>query len=212
MKSAWLPLVGLVLGVTLSIGACGDDDDDGSQNSNGRGGSGGSGTAGSGASGSGNSGSGTSGTSGSGGSGAGSSGASGAAGAGGSGGAGGGASGASGAGGGGAPTSFAEAVLPQLTASACTTCHSTEFPNGPEAGLVMNYESLRNGSGPSTCGAYPTYIDTVNPEKSLLWAKVDPNEELPLDNTCGGKMPPSATGNQDLADLLRKWITEGAAP
>lgn len=195
MKTALIGLAGLALGVTLSFAACGDDDDDGTQPAAGKGGSAGASGAGTaGASGAGSAGSSTAGASGAGDGGAGGS----------AGGAGGGASGAGGAG----PTSFSKEVLPRL--SACSgDCHDTSSTS-PGGGLVFSYDAFLDDSVPTNCPDLPAYVDTESPERSLLWVKLAP--EPALGRACGGKMPFGSAGDQALADVVLRWITEGAEP
>jgi hypothetical protein len=73
----------------------------------------------------------------------------------------------------------------------------------------MTYADL-TAPDPSPCATFPTYIDTANPQKSFIWAKLEPTSDL---TGCGTLMPrPAAVGNETLADLVLQWIQGGAQP
>lgn len=224
VNKLWYALPCLAVGLSLSLGACGDDDDD--SGSPGAGGAGGAGGA-SGASNAGSAGSAGSNVGGGGGQGPGGAGSGGLGGAGGVGGeaagagpGGGAGSGVGGAGSGGVAgqggsggsggLSFAADVLPKMTET-CTPCHEGQFPGG---NLLFNYESLMGVDDFASCDKYqaqPNYVVPGNAEASFLWAKMNPSISLPI-NDCGRKMPLGTPGTQALTNLVFAWINQGAKP
>ncbi|MCB9788518.1 MAG: hypothetical protein H6744_17690 [Deltaproteobacteria bacterium] len=109
---------------------------------------------------------------------------------------------------------FAFVYKQVLQTRGCTTgfCHGS-----PDAGLPMPsaaaaFDNLvEAASDQDWC--LPTRVVPGDPATSLLWERVRPYDDTDPGPWCGPRMPLGSQGlSQPDVDLIKKWITSGAAP
>lgn len=103
------------------------------------------------------------------------------------------------------PSQDGYAGVVEIASSHCYGCHS-EAAN-TSAGFNLNLESDLHAATVTVTGGYGlTLISPESPEDSLLYLKITGDNP---DNT-GGVMPPGGSLSNDVTDVVRAWIEDGA--
>jgi len=113
----------------------------------------------------------------------------------------------------GAAVSFAAVYEKVIKAKGC----SGGYCHGGGAGALLlsdqatSHKNLTASAQVPACGATQLVVPG-KPELSMLWLRVRP-ASLNDDKGCGPKMPKGSKGlSEELAELVKSWIEDGAKP